>query len=94
MDALEKYRGKCKPCFLFFAGGVLVAVIRGANSPLITKTITEQFNQEHKVLDGNSERKEVRSNKIFVIPIFISPVDINLFNNKRSTFRHRINAEW
>ena len=67
MDALEKYRGKCKPCFLFFAGGVLVAVIRGANSPLVTKTITEQLNQEHKVLDGNSDRKEVRSNKIILL---------------------------
>ena len=71
MDALEKYRGKCKPCFLFFAGGVLVAVIRGANSPLVTKTITEQLNQEHKVLDGNSDRKEVRLNKT---PIIIFPV--------------------
>ena len=67
MDALEKYRGKCKPCFLFFAGGVLVAVIRGTNSPLVTKTITEQLNQEHKVLDGNSDRKEVRSSKIILL---------------------------
>ncbi len=59
VDALEKYRGKCKPCFLFFAGGVLVSVIRGANSPLLSRAITEQLNQEHKVLDGNAERKEV-----------------------------------
>ncbi len=61
MDSLEKYRGKCKPCFLFFAGGVLVAVVRGANSPVILRTITQELQQEHSVLEGNAERKEVRS---------------------------------
>lgn len=44
----------------FLQGGVLVAVVRGANSPKILRTITEQLQQEHKVIDGQSERKEVR----------------------------------
>ena len=35
-----------------------MSVIRGANSPLVTRSITEQLNHEHKVLDGNAERKE------------------------------------
>lgn len=43
----------------FLQGGSLVAVVRGANSPKILRTITEQLTQEHKVLDGNAERKEV-----------------------------------
>uniref|UniRef100_A0A8W8L7M3 Nucleoside diphosphate kinase-like domain-containing protein n=1 Tax=Magallana gigas TaxID=29159 RepID=A0A8W8L7M3_MAGGI len=60
IDALEKYRGHCEPCFLFYAGGVLVAVVRGANSPKILRTITEQLQQEHKVIDGQSERKEIK----------------------------------
>ena len=38
-----------------------MAVVRGANAPLILRTITEQLAQEHKVLDGQAERKEVKS---------------------------------
>ncbi|ELT87722.1 hypothetical protein CAPTEDRAFT_96991 [Capitella teleta] len=60
VDSLERYRGRCEPCFLFFAGGVLVNVIRGSNSPLINKVIMEQLAYEHKVLDGSAERKEIR----------------------------------
>ncbi|XP_067686631.1 thioredoxin domain-containing protein 6-like isoform X2 [Haliotis asinina] len=60
VDSLEKYRGRCEPCFLFFAGGVLVAYVHGANSPVILRTITEQLKAEHKVIDGNGERKEVK----------------------------------
>ncbi|NXX86191.1 TXND6 protein, partial [Urocolius indicus] len=43
IDALEKYRGKCEPVFLLYAGGELVAVVRGANAPLLQKTILEQL---------------------------------------------------
>ncbi|XP_046555994.1 LOW QUALITY PROTEIN: thioredoxin domain-containing protein 3 homolog [Haliotis rubra] len=60
VDSLEKYRGRCEPCFLFFAGGVLVAFVHGANSPVILRTIMEQLKAEHKVIDGNGERKEVK----------------------------------
>ena len=31
------------------------------NAPLILRTITEQLAQEHKVLDGQEERKEVNN---------------------------------
>ncbi|KFP31932.1 Thioredoxin domain-containing protein 6, partial [Colius striatus] len=43
IDALEKYRGKSEPVFLLYAGGKLVAVVRGANAPLLQKTILEQL---------------------------------------------------
>ncbi|NWX86189.1 TXND6 protein, partial [Nothoprocta ornata] len=43
IDALEKYRGKCEPVFLFYTGGQLVAVVHGANAPLLQKTILEQL---------------------------------------------------
>ncbi|NXK10153.1 TXND6 protein, partial [Herpetotheres cachinnans] len=43
VDALEKYRGKCKPVFLCYAGGELVAVVRGVNAPLLRKTVLEQL---------------------------------------------------
>uniref|UniRef100_A0A6J0T2Z1 Thioredoxin domain-containing protein 6 n=1 Tax=Pogona vitticeps TaxID=103695 RepID=A0A6J0T2Z1_9SAUR len=56
IDALEKYRGKCEPTFLFYGGGELVAVIRGANAPLLQKTIQEQLEAEQKVLEHGAER--------------------------------------
>ncbi|XP_062987606.1 thioredoxin domain-containing protein 6 [Elgaria multicarinata webbii] len=56
IDALEKYRGKCEPTFLFYAGGELVAVVRGANAPLLQKTILEQLEAERKVLDHGADR--------------------------------------
>ncbi|ESO85411.1 hypothetical protein LOTGIDRAFT_107502 [Lottia gigantea] len=61
IDALDKYKGKCEPTFLYFACGVLVAVVHGSQSPLVMRTVTEQLAQEHKVIDGNSQRKEVRT---------------------------------
>ncbi|KAM6389164.1 thioredoxin domain-containing protein 6 [Pluvialis apricaria] len=60
IDALEKYRGKCEPVFLFYAGGELVAVVRGANAPLLQKTILEQLAVEKKVLEHGGERVVVQ----------------------------------
>ncbi|XP_032725506.1 thioredoxin domain-containing protein 6 isoform X2 [Lontra canadensis] len=60
LEVLEKYRGKCEPTFLFYAGGELVAVVRGANAPLLQKTIREQLEAEKKVLAEGCERKVIR----------------------------------
>ncbi|XP_073407636.1 thioredoxin domain-containing protein 6-like isoform X6 [Dendrobates tinctorius] len=60
IDALEKYRGKCEPTFLFFAGGDLVAVVRGANAPLLQKTIIEQLEAEKKVLNHGLDRNVIK----------------------------------
>ncbi|XP_068101341.1 thioredoxin domain-containing protein 6-like isoform X2 [Hyperolius riggenbachi] len=60
IDALDKYRGKCEPTFLFFAGGELVAVVRGANAPLLQKTILEQLEAEKKVLNQGQDRKVIK----------------------------------
>ncbi|NXL26720.1 TXND6 protein, partial [Setophaga kirtlandii] len=43
IDALEKYRGQCEPVFLFYTEGELVAVVRGADAPLLQKTILKQL---------------------------------------------------
>ncbi|XP_029657962.2 thioredoxin domain-containing protein 3 homolog isoform X2 [Octopus sinensis] len=59
IESLVLYRGKCKPCFLFFAGGVLVNVIRGAQYPLIKHTIITELAQEHKVLNGEARRVKI-----------------------------------
>ncbi|XP_044522615.1 thioredoxin domain-containing protein 6 [Gracilinanus agilis] len=60
LDILEKYRGKCEPTFLFYAGGELVAVVRGANGPLLHKTILDQLEAENKVLEQGIERKVIK----------------------------------
>ncbi|XP_070247408.1 thioredoxin domain-containing protein 6 isoform X2 [Myotis yumanensis] len=57
LEVLEKYRGRCEPTFLFYAGGKLVAVVRGANAPLLQKTILDQLEAERKVLAEGRERK-------------------------------------
>nr|XP_036847635.1 thioredoxin domain-containing protein 6 isoform X1 [Manis javanica] len=60
LDVLEKYRGRCEPTFLFYAGGELVALVRGANAPLLQETILDQLEAEKKVLAEGRERKVVR----------------------------------
>ncbi|KAM9601734.1 thioredoxin domain-containing protein 6 isoform 2-T2 [Trichechus inunguis] len=60
LDVLEKYRGKCEPTFLFYAGGELVAVVRGANAPLLQKTILDQLVAEERVLTKGRERKVIK----------------------------------
>ena len=56
IDSLEAYRMKSQPTFLFYAGGILVNALRGCNCPLLIKTIRSELEQEHKVLDGTSDR--------------------------------------
>ncbi|XP_053554723.1 thioredoxin domain-containing protein 6 [Bombina bombina] len=60
IDSLEQYRGKCEPTFLFVAGGGLVAVVRGANAPLLQRTILEQLEAEKKVLNQGLERLVIK----------------------------------
>ncbi|XP_050927818.1 thioredoxin domain-containing protein 6 [Lates calcarifer] len=60
IDSLEKYQGKCEPTFLFYGGGELVAVLRGANAPLLQRMIVEELAKEKLVLEQGGERKVVK----------------------------------
>ncbi|XP_070094321.1 thioredoxin domain-containing protein 6 isoform X8 [Equus przewalskii] len=60
LDVLERYRGRCEPTFLFYAGGELVAVVRGANAPLLQRTILDQLEAEKKVLAEGRERRVIK----------------------------------
>ncbi|XP_041057244.1 thioredoxin domain-containing protein 6 isoform X1 [Carcharodon carcharias] len=60
VESLQKYRGRCEPTFLFYGGGQLVAVVRGANAPLLQKSILEQLGAEKRVLEEGAERKVVK----------------------------------
>nr|XP_021334265.1 thioredoxin domain-containing protein 6 isoform X3 [Danio rerio] len=60
IEALEMYRGKCEPTFLFYAGGELVSVLRGPNAPLLQKTIQEELSNEKNVLEHGGARRAVK----------------------------------
>ncbi|KAK2904677.1 hypothetical protein Q8A67_006476 [Cirrhinus molitorella] len=59
IEALEKYRGKCEPTFLFYAGGQLVSVLRGPNAPLLQRVIQEELSKEKNVLERGATRRAV-----------------------------------
>ncbi|KAI9207247.1 nucleoside diphosphate kinase [Polychytrium aggregatum] len=40
--ALEKFRDRSCPCFMFFYDGTLVNIIKGPNAPVIERTVKEQ----------------------------------------------------
>ncbi|XP_061696710.1 thioredoxin domain-containing protein 6 isoform X3 [Syngnathoides biaculeatus] len=64
IDALRKYRGKCEPTFLFYGGGQLVGVLRGADAPLLQRMIVDQLAKEKLVLEHGGQRKVVVDNEL------------------------------
>lgn len=48
--------------FIIFQANILVSVVRGALGPQLERTIREQLEYEHTVLDGKAERKPVSAN--------------------------------
>ncbi|CAF3663887.1 unnamed protein product [Adineta steineri] len=59
IDSLEKFRGRCEPCFLFYASGVLVDSCIGANAPELQRKITGGLEHEKKILKEGGQRTEV-----------------------------------
>ncbi|XP_065051819.1 thioredoxin domain-containing protein 3 homolog isoform X2 [Rhopilema esculentum] len=57
IEALEAYRDKSKPTFLFFGGGQLVHVIRGCDAPSLIQSIAHFLREEHRIMSGDAERK-------------------------------------
>ena len=51
IDSLENYRQNCEPCFHFYGGGQMVAIVRGCNAPVLEKTVREQIKSEEKILE-------------------------------------------
>ena len=59
-DSVEIINCICLMCNVLQTGGILVAVIRGANGPAIERTIKVQLEHEHKAINGDVERIAVR----------------------------------
>ncbi|XP_062462452.1 thioredoxin domain-containing protein 6 isoform X4 [Pezoporus occidentalis] len=61
VDLFQKIRNEVGSDLLHFAvGGELVAAVRGANAPLLQKTILEQLAVERKVLEHGGQRVVVQ----------------------------------
>ncbi|CAF0958608.1 unnamed protein product [Rotaria sordida] len=58
IDSLEKHRGRCEPCFLFYASGVLVDAVIGANAPELQRKIMLNLEEEKRILKEGGERRE------------------------------------
>ncbi|NWW27477.1 TXND3 protein, partial [Falcunculus frontatus] len=65
IDSLKPFRKSCEPVFLFSVHGKILAIVKGVNAPLITKTITELVQEERDIAAGEKERTEVLTNQIF-----------------------------
>nr|CAH0105225.1 unnamed protein product [Daphnia galeata] len=56
ISQLSRFRGRSEPTWLFVAAGEPVALIRGANAPLIRKTLLDELQTEKEVLEGTRQR--------------------------------------
>ncbi|XP_042673343.1 thioredoxin domain-containing protein 3 [Centrocercus urophasianus] len=59
IETLQPFRNKCEPVFLFCVNGKIIAIVRGANAPLISKKVTELVQEEREILAGQKERPKV-----------------------------------
>ncbi|NXN99378.1 TXND3 protein, partial [Rhinopomastus cyanomelas] len=78
IPALKPLRNTCEPTFLFCVNGKIIAMVRGANAPLLSKKITELVQEERDIANGLQTRAEVLTKQIFNC-VFIL---INIFTGK------------
>ncbi|XP_058379073.1 thioredoxin domain-containing protein 3 [Diceros bicornis minor] len=55
---LQPFRDKCEPVFLFSVNGKIVAMIKGANAPLVNQKIINLINEERKIAAGEMVRPQ------------------------------------
>ena len=60
IEALESFRNRCEPLWVFFGSGQPVYQLRGAHSPLLSRKIVEELEKEKKVGMGGEGREEGR----------------------------------
>ncbi|XP_043243959.1 thioredoxin domain-containing protein 3 homolog isoform X1 [Amphibalanus amphitrite] len=59
IEALETFRNRSEPLWIFFGSGQPVYQLRGAHSPLLARKIVEELEKEKKVLAGEAERSVI-----------------------------------
>ncbi|XP_071592118.1 thioredoxin domain-containing protein 3 isoform X1 [Heliangelus exortis] len=59
IPALEIFRNRCEPVFLFCVNGKIITEVRGVNGPLLNKKITELVQEEREIAAGTKTRAQV-----------------------------------
>ncbi|NXU81373.1 TXND3 protein, partial [Oreotrochilus melanogaster] len=65
IPALEIFRNRCEPVFLFCVNGKIITEVRGVNGPLLNKKITELVQEEREIAAGTKTRAQVLTKQIF-----------------------------
>lgn len=68
-------------------GGELVAVLRGANAPLLQRMIVEELTKEKLVLEQGGERKAVRHTHLHTV----IHSHVQFFNSRPETIEPELN---
>ncbi|KAM4658301.1 thioredoxin domain-containing protein 3 [Amazona ochrocephala] len=55
IPALQSFRNKCEPVFLFCVNGKIISIVKGANAPLLNKKIVELVLEERAIASGLKE---------------------------------------
>uniref|UniRef100_A0A8C3YA00 NME/NM23 family member 8 n=1 Tax=Catharus ustulatus TaxID=91951 RepID=A0A8C3YA00_CATUS len=55
IETLKPFRRSCEPMFLFSVHGKILALVKGVNAPLITKTVIELVQEEREIAAGAKE---------------------------------------
>ncbi|NXL70389.1 TXND3 protein, partial [Leptocoma aspasia] len=66
IEILKPFRRSCEPVFLFSVHGKILAMVKGVNAPLITKTLTDLVQEEREIAAGQKERAEVLTKQILM----------------------------
>ena len=59
IPVLHPFKGHCKPTWLFLASGEPVAVMHGANAPLMKIMVAAEIEKERKVQAGELDRTTI-----------------------------------
>ncbi|XP_030354472.1 thioredoxin domain-containing protein 3 [Strigops habroptila] len=57
--ALQSFKNKCEPVFLFCVNGKIISLVKGVNAPLLSKKITELVLEERAIASGQKDRTTV-----------------------------------
>uniref|UniRef100_A0A672V3I7 NME/NM23 family member 8 n=1 Tax=Strigops habroptila TaxID=2489341 RepID=A0A672V3I7_STRHB len=53
--ALQSFKNKCEPVFLFCVNGKIISLVKGVNAPLLSKKITELVLEERAIASGQKD---------------------------------------
>ncbi|NXM86832.1 TXND3 protein, partial [Oenanthe oenanthe] len=89
IETLKPFRRSCEPVFLFSIHGKILALVKGVNAPLITKTVIELVQEEREIAAGVKERAEVTQTRYLPINVYFYytyTVSLNVYDKEVLTY--------